>query len=60
MIELAWKIAEYAISFNIFSRRETVWTEVNYIQPDIEEICKEQGSKESSVNHSSTGDKVQP
>ncbi|MEM3243100.1 MAG: hypothetical protein QXT35_06275 [Conexivisphaerales archaeon] len=47
MIELAWKIAEYAISLNIFSRRETVWTEVNYIQPDIEEICKEQGRKES-------------
>ncbi|MEM3557329.1 MAG: hypothetical protein QW839_05495 [Conexivisphaerales archaeon] len=47
MIKLAWKIAEYAISLNIFSRRETVWTEVNYIQPDIEEICKEQGSKES-------------
>ncbi|MEM3701265.1 MAG: hypothetical protein QXH93_00910 [Conexivisphaerales archaeon] len=45
MIELACKIAEYAISFNIFSGCETIWTEVNYIQPDIEEICKKQESK---------------
>ncbi|MEM4127196.1 MAG: hypothetical protein QW508_06530 [Conexivisphaerales archaeon] len=45
MIELACKIAEYAISLNIFSGCETIWTEVNYIQPDIEEICKKQESK---------------